>query len=168
VRALDAAASRFVVHTFAEGLLARLAHDLELVAEGATGELVDGPEPTVTLRFPIDGLRVVGAVKKGRVEPSVLSEADRFQIEEKLRRELFVGRRSLTARGSLPVGGEARIELDGVRARVAGVPRWVDAELHGRCELSLRAMGLKPVEGPMGAFRLADRVEVEFRARFTP
>lgn len=167
-RALDPAKSSFVVHTFAAGLLARLAHDLELQAGGVTGALEEeGGLVRVRVRAPVDGLRVVGAVKKGRVDPAVLSASDRVDIEKKLRTEVFAGRSELSiegrlegARATLQVQcGTARVELPATATRVGD-------EITGRCELSLKALGLRGVEGPMGAFKLADRVEVLFRTSF--
>ncbi len=166
-RPLDAAKSSFLVHTFAQGLLARLAHDLELTAGGLTGTLVEGAGLHVTLRAPVDGLRVAGAVKKGRVDLTVLSASDRVDIDRKVRAEVFAGRSELSIEGWLEAGrarvavtcGAARLEVPATVTLAADV-------LSGRCELSLRALGLHAIEGPLGAFRIADRVEVVFRAAF--
>ena len=40
--------------------------------------------------------------------------------------------------------------------------------VEGDCALSLRALGVGPVRGPAGAFRLSDRVEVHFEAELDP
>lgn len=168
---LDSAATSILVHTFAEGLLSRLAHDLEIEATNVTGEADDA---SATVSVPIAGLRVVGAVKKDKVDPSVLSPSDRSDIETKVRGDVLAGAHVVTVAAEL-AGSRAKLTVSGARNGRAIVScdvvmhREGDAvEARGRCDLSLKALGIAPVKGPLGAFRVSDRVEVVFRATFRP
>ena len=64
---------------------------------------------------------------------------------------------------------EVRTPL-GVQAASASVrvERGPTIRVRGECELSLRALGVPPVRGPAGAFRLADRVQILFDVSFRP
>ena len=168
--------SRITVRTFAEGLFARLAHDLEIVAEGTAGQ----SEPTadaaaaasVTVRVPVRGLRVVGAVRDGRVDERTLSVSDRADIEERMRTGLAGDEVVVVA---TLVGTRARLDVRTPHGRQSvEVPVVVNrteagsVRASGTGDLSLRALGVPPVRGPAGAFRLADRVQVSFDATFEP
>jgi hypothetical protein len=164
---LDSTRSKIAVYTFAEGLLSRLAHDLEIAANDASGE---AQGDTCTLHIPVRALAVVGAVKRGQVDRGVLSASDRESIERQIQGEVLRGA-EITARGTRE-GGTARIAVTAPTGR-AEVTCPIDvstsereARARGEVELSLRALGIAPVKGPMGAFRLADRVRVTFELTF--
>ena len=61
---LDPARSRVQIHTFAEGLLARLAHDLALLCVELSGAASRGPDAasattgTASIEVPLRGLQV--------------------------------------------------------------------------------------------------------------
>jgi len=160
---LDPARSRLAIFTFAEGLFSALAHDLELAANDVTGEAT---ESSAELHAPVRSIRVVGAVKRGKVDTSILSTGDRATIESQIRDNVLPGD-EIVARGTLD-GSRATIEVTGPRgkARVTcDVAVTHDGEARrakGRVELSLAALGCPPVRGPMGAFRVSDRVQVDF------
>jgi hypothetical protein len=162
--------SSVVVRTFAEGLFARLAHDLEIGALEAWGEGTDAP-PHATLGFAVAGLRVMGAVRAGKVDDRTLSASDRADIEARMNEALGAG--EVTVEATL-LGETARLEVRAPRGRQSvEVAVEVSREagcvrVQGECALSLRALGVPPVRGPAGAFRLKDRVEVRFAARFEP
>ena len=166
-RNIDVAASSIVLRTRAKGLLSKLAHDLEIRAEAFEADVeLDDERFEAELRFVVRRLRVVGAVKKGRVDGSVLSSSDTLEIERRIREQVFergdetvvVALKGDDARASaevkaprgrqsLDVRLDTRRDDDG-RIRVA-------AEL----SLSLRKLGVKEVKGPLGAFKLDDAVE---------
>lgn len=169
--------SRLRLHTFAEGLFARLAHDLELTcAEVAGSAARDGAKGSASLSVPLSGIGVAGVLKDGRVDASVLSASDQRDVLEKMRREVF------HASGDAAVKVEA--EHDGASARVRVIPpkgpevtstvrpevRDEDGgvRVSGKVEVSLSAIGSDVVKGPMGAFRVKDRVEVLFDLLFVP
>jgi hypothetical protein len=159
---LDAARSRLAIFTFAEGLFSALAHDLELVAGDLTGEAT---ESTAELRVPVAAIRVSGAVKRGKTDASALSSSDRATIEAQIRHSVLPTA-EIVASGTLE-GGRADLVVKGPRAtaRVTSnvtVTRETGAtRVNGGVEVSLAALGCAPVKGPMGAFRVSDRVRVE-------
>ncbi|CAN5923539.1 hypothetical protein BH11MYX4_BH11MYX4_15920 [soil metagenome] len=179
---LDSARSHVRIHTFAEGLLARLAHDLELVCGGLSGAATrsgdDGATTgTARLEAPLRDLAVNGVLgKDGRLDERALSPGERHEILAKMQKEVF---------HSGP-DGVVRVEasLDGGRAHVRlfppggkGVEVVVEPELTadgealravGTFEVSLSSIGSDVIKAPMGAFRVKDRVRVSFDVVFAP
>jgi hypothetical protein len=168
---LDAARSRLAVYTFAEGFLSALAHDLELVAGDVSGTL-DGEK--VELRVPVAGLKVTGVMKKGRLDTGVLSAGDRDTIERQIRDEVLAGG-AVVARGERS-GNDASVEVEAppprtARARLTCRVQVTDEagakRAKGSAEVSLKGLGAPPVKGPMGAFRVSDKVRVDFDLVFS-
>lgn len=177
---LDPSRSRVAVYTFAEGLLSALAHDLEIVAMDVSGE-ADGDK--AELRIAVGSLRVIGAMKRGRLDRDVLSASDRDAIEKQIRSEVLPGV-EVVARGER-AGGSASVELTVPRGKPARVSCKVhvsdepgatadaqDAQstrvrIKGTADVSLKAIGAPPVKGPMGAFRVSDKVRVDFDLVFS-
>ncbi len=168
------------IHTFAEGFLARLAHDLEVGCDGLSGTATrteDGRGPAVaSVDVPLGGLSVVGVVTGGSVDEHVLSSSERAEIVAKMQRDVFHS----GADGIVRV--EASYEEGTVRMRVL-LPNGNVVEMMtrphvaaegaatratGTFGISLAAMGSSKIKGPMGAFRLKDNVEVSFNLVFTP
>lgn len=176
---LDSKRSRVTIRTFAEGLLSRLAHDLELVCRDLSGSAEARGEDAGTARIevPIDKIEVGGTLKNDIVDPKGLSAAEREDCLGKMRREVFQTK---------VAGDVVRIEadLDGGHARVRVIPPNGKAvekllplrpstggdgalRVAGVVEVSLTAIGSWPVKGPMNAFRVKDRVEVIFDVTFS-
>jgi hypothetical protein len=164
---LDPSRSRIAIHTFAEGFLSALAHDLELEARDLEG---DATGTTCSLEIATASLGVVGVVKRGKVDRAVLSAGDRDTIERQIRQEVLRSA-TVTARGvqdgrrakiDVAVGtGRATFECD-----VTATTSAAEATARGEVDVSLRALGIAPVKGPMGAFRVSDRVRVTFELVF--
>ncbi|MEW5848128.1 MAG: hypothetical protein AB2A00_04910 [Myxococcota bacterium] len=165
---LDTARTRVTVQTWATGVLSALAHDLVITAEPQSGSVSDGD--TATVIFPVRGLRVDGVLKKGAVDRGVLSASDRAKIEERIRDEVFAGAREVRVTARMPAGGAPTFTLEAGsrRASFTGRARH-DGEGHvtGEVELSLAALGIAEVKGPLGAIKVKDRVLVTFDAWFT-
>lgn len=178
---LDPARSRVRIRTFAQGLLARFAHDLELVCHDVTGsaERTSPDAGSASIDVPVGAIDVAGALKDGRVDPNGLSRADREDCLAKMRRDVFHTHANSDAAGALRIeakleAGEARIELVPPNGRA--VEHRFDVRLEpegdagtrvtGAFEVSLRAIGSDPVKGPMNAFRVKDAVEVRFELVF--
>lgn len=178
---LDTAKSRVRLQTFAEGLLARLAHDLELSCGALTGTVThDGasaPKGDASLTAPVRAIAISGVLgKDGRVDERGLSPSEKADAAAKMQHDVF------HASGDAVVKIEAH--LDGPSARVRVVPpngksvevivrpdvRAEGDTLHatGTFELSLSALGSDVVKGPMGAFRVKDKVKVLFDVVFAP
>jgi len=160
---LDAARSRVVVYTFAEGFLSALAHDLELVAGDLSGH---AESSTAEIQAKVAAIRVSGVMKRGKVDTGILSESDRAAIERQIREEVFPGQ-AIVARGELD-GPRAVVDVAApqgttrVTAAVSVTREGGEARARGSVEIPVSALGAPPVKGPMGAFRVRDRVRVEF------
>jgi hypothetical protein len=168
---LNPASTRIAVRTFAEGLFARLAHDLEIVANDVSGEAVDEPA-AATLVVAVQGLRVGGVVRGGKVNDRTLSASDRADIDQRMRDalggdEVRVAATLAGPRATLEVRTPRGEQSVSVAVEVQREPSGA-LQVRGECTLSLAALGVPPVRGPAGAFRLADRVEVHFAASFEP
>lgn len=164
---IDVASSRIRVHTQATGLLARLAHDLELEASGFEPELTaDGDAWSAELRFSPARLRVVGVRRGERVDETVLSAKDKDDIRQLMDERVFSGVSAVVVRaeGAQRGRGSATVQLhkqQTVSVRHAVSQRDDESWLvEGRCSLSLRALGAKEVKGPLGAFKVHDGIDV--------
>jgi hypothetical protein len=168
---VDGATATITLRTRAEGLLARLAHDLELTGADLTGTVtLDGTTWKATLSLPVASLRVAGALHGETLDKGTLSASDRAKIEAKMREDVFFGGApavSATAQGASLTSGEATISIG---SRSQRVPITLDVALTadaptratGRFTLSLEKLGVKPIKAPLGAFRVKDAVEVLF------
>ncbi|MBM4374165.1 MAG: hypothetical protein FJ095_03700 [Deltaproteobacteria bacterium] len=171
-RALVTARSSVKVRTRAVGPLARLAHDLELEATGASGWVdEDGPAWRAEFTFPVAGVRVVGVWRRGAVDKGVLSARDVQEIERRIRSEVFAGG-ELRVAGSgdlrlarLTVTASRGAETTSVALRMAPTDS-DERSVEGRARLSLAKLGCREVRAPFGAFKVADEVEVEARLTF--
>jgi hypothetical protein len=178
---LSSEQSYVVVCTYAEGLLARLAHDLELRWEGLRGAAHAAPDVKggfATLELPLSALRVAGVVSKGQVDRERLSEHEKAQILEKMHEEVFhVGVRGdgtvridATLEGSQAIVRIAPPNGPTVEARVRVTVQQSEktARVAGAVSLSLARLGSSAIKGPMNAFRVKDSVDVSFELAFVP
>jgi len=168
-RDIDRQASTVTIRTRAKGLLSKLAHDLEIQATEFDGAIdVEESAWKATLRFPVRKLTVVGTLKGDKVDRAVLSPGDRAEIERKIQQEVLpTGEIVVTAQGEQRSSGEVE-----VRAPKGKQQRRVTLTTEdrpggeivsfGKVELSLRALGVAEIKGPLGAFKVDDRVEVAF------
>ena len=179
---IDLSRSSLQIFTSADGLLARLAHDLRLSVGAAAIDVVrDESEATVRAHVRIGALRVDGVMKDGALREGVLSAHDREEILNKMRAEVFGGK-----------GDDALIELEGslrgdslsgtlrspngrsarVNAKVTTVHDGAEAapgeHVRGTFEVSLKELAGHDIKGPLGAFRVSDHVRVTFDAHFVP
>jgi hypothetical protein len=166
---IDKGASKLVLRTRAEGMLARLAHDLEIGATEIAGAASsdDGDAWTAELTIPVSSLRVAGALRGDRLDTSALSSKDRAEIERKIREEVLAAGPEVRARAEGPTRerGEATVSIGGASAPVRVShsqvePSGAGFSVTGRAEISLRALGVAEVKGPLNAFRVADTIEV--------
>lgn len=156
-----------VVFTFKDGLLARLAHDLQIRCERFE---VKREGTAITGRFTLSSLRVDGAVERGRVADSVLSASDRKKIEATMHDDVLEVSRfgEATFRGTITRGdGEPRARIGGTLGlhgrEVELAP--VTAELRdGRWTIEITLVpsrwGIAPYRALAGALKLQDRVIV--------
>jgi hypothetical protein len=173
-RAVDLKSSTVTIRTKASGLLARLAHDLELDASRFSASIEpEGAQWRVELEFPVASIRVVGALKGGRVDRTVLSASDVSEIERKLRDEVLRGD-LVRVRGA---GDRRRGELTVIAPRgeqKLTVALTTEDRASGETvvglatKVSLARLGVGEVKGPLGAFKIADDVEVAARLVLLP
>lgn len=174
----DPTASRVEAETRAVGMLAKLAHDLSIAARDVTATvLLEGGEARVDLEVRVASLEVRGVRKGTIVDEGALSSSDKAEIQRKIREEVLRapsvratvrcdaasvsegdGRRDVDARGTLTVGTASAP----VRARVNLAVDGAKVGAKGRAKVNLRALGITPPKGPLGAFKVHEDVEIVF------
>lgn len=158
--------NRVVISTYKDGLLARLAHDLQIRCRSFTvvrrGEQLEA-------RFMLASLQVDGAVERGAVAPGVLSDGDRRKIEQTMAQDVLeVGRfPEATLTGTVRRSGvsvtihDAALTLHGRTVTLAplAVQRRDD---HWIVETTLTPTrwGIAPYRALAGALKLQDRVAI--------
>ena len=172
---LDRTRSQIHIRTFAEGLMARLAHDLDLVATDVQGTATSTEgEASAHLEIALAGLAVAGVLgKDGIVDTRVLSPGDQWAILEKMHADVFrVAPGGVVIVDAAQQGTRAMARLQFPNGRTVEAPVQLqrpEAErVVGEVALSLEAIGAVPVKGPMNAFRVKDRVIVAFDLVFVP
>jgi hypothetical protein len=167
---IDFEASSVRVRTRAKGLLARLAHDLELRATRFEGTVeLDGASWSAELRFPVRELKVAGTLRGDAVDSEVLSSSDRAEIERRVREDVLpVPAVEVSLRGSSRESGEAIVRVGSKEQRVRFNVKAVRESMEGRLTLSLSALGVAEIKGPLGAFKVSDAIEVLFSVRLAP
>jgi hypothetical protein len=180
--AFDEKSASITIETRAKGMLAKLAHDLSIESKDATAAATwNQGRIEVELGVPVRSLAVQGVLKGGGVDRGVLSASDRAEIERKIREEvlrggtvrvrmetalgegaLADGSRSVDASGTIEVGGKsARL---GCRCRIEVASGRASVEARGK--VSLSALSIPPVKGPLGAFRVDDEIAVACHLAF--
>lgn len=167
-------ASSIVIRTHATGMLARFAHDLQIAATFEGALLVDGQPAEADgvadetpwrceLTFPAHKLLVEGVVKHGALDTGVLSATDVADIEKKLRSEVLPTSVKVVAHGTGRESAELEVTANRtqrLRARLHATRRGDHDGLEGTVKLSLKALGITDIKGPLGAFKVDDSVEV--------
>lgn len=169
-RVVDTRASEILIRTRAEGMLARLAHDLEIRVADFKAEVEREEERwRIDLRIPVDQLHVAGVLKRGRVDTNTLSAREVREIEKKIRREVFAGLHEVRVDGS-GHNAEGDLTVHGPRGTQSLFVRLNLSEssedhtvVQGRLSVSLRRLGIKEVKAPLGAFKVSDAIEIEGR-----
>lgn len=174
---VDSDASRLALRTRSKGLLARLAHDLELRSEAISGRAtLDGEVWTAELTIPVASLRVTGVLHGDELDSHGLGASDCADVERKVREEVFVGTRDVRATGTghSRTAGSATVTLGRKTApsslTLSSVDERADGTflVKGHGTVSLSALEVKDVKGPLGAFRVADSVEIRFELVLKP
>jgi len=164
----DASTATVTVEAFKEGLLSRVGHDVRLEVTSFTVEIdADG----VTATFDPRSLRVLGAVRDGRIDDGALSAKDRSTIEGYVRNDILAASRFPTLRFEAD-----EVDVDGDEADLEG-----ELELHGVThDLSVHAerdgdhwvaevklhqpdFGIRPFKALMGALKIKPGIRVTVR-----
>jgi hypothetical protein len=159
--------AQILVDTFREGALALLGHDLRIEAPRFELSVASG---VLTGHVALGALRVLGSVRKGKLDESSPSPTERAEIEQRMRDEILVVARNPSAdiTGVLQRDG-ARSSLSGtlqlcgrsqpVRASVEPIGDWLETSI----TLVPSAYGIAPFRALGGALRIADRVVIHVR-----
>ncbi len=148
------------VFTFKDGLLSKVAHDLQLTL---TRFEVTRDGDALTGRFWPATLTVDGSVKGGRVDPGGLRDKDKRDILNNINTKVlhtdrhpvaqFEGQRDgARVRGTLTLNGRSQ--------PVDFAVREADGRVTGTVSLVPSRWGIAPFKALMGAIKLQDRVEV--------
>ena len=164
--ALTITEGTFHIFTFKDGILSKVAHDLRLSALsfeiGIEGE-------RVTVRVPTQGIRVDGAMKKGRLNARTLSAKDNRDVIKNIEKDVlktstfpaahFEGRIQEPDSERFSVDGD--LELVGRKRPLTITVERRDGRLVARAEIVQSRFGIKPFSAMLGAMKVKDRVEVE-------
>lgn len=164
---LDLDRSRYVLRTRAKGLLSALAHALELEGRFASGEAKeDGGTWSGRAKVRPADLRVVGVLHKDKLDTTVLSASDVREIERRMRDDTLKGATEveIVARST----DDLEIVLAGRTSKLRLSPRVAGDAVTARGTLSMKALGLAEIKGPLGAFTVKDEIEVEVQAWLLP
>lgn len=179
----DAQASKLTIETTATGMLAKLAHDLSIVARSLRAQAtIEGQRFTIEVDVPVGELEVDGVRKHGVVDRGTLSASDKAEIQRKMRDEVLGGGTIVArAEGTLPEGAlegagvsldvTAKVErasrTESVRSKLSLKPSAERITAEGRFTVHLPALGIAPIKGPLGAFRVNDDIRVDVALVFT-
>lgn len=165
---LDPRASRVTIDLFAHGFLSALAHDLRIEARELRGSITS--ETTAEVVAPVASLAVIGTLKRGSFDSSGLSPSDRSEVERRIREDHLRGSEvKVTAQLS---GSSATLLFkaprgeQSVRTTVTITRKEGSVQVDGRCELSLKALGVGEIRGPAGVFKLKDEANAQFSVVF--
>ena len=152
--------AEIIVSTFKEGLLASVAHDLQIRVKRCTLEEVAGQ---VTATIDATSLEVVSAMRDGRPVPSLLGVDARAEIERTLSSAAVLDARKYpqiifrsTSVGPSEVMGQ--LTLHGVTREIRMRRREDTADVR----LDQRDFGIKPYSAMLGTLRV--KAEVVVRA----
>lgn len=134
----------------AEGFGARLAHDIRIEASGDIAREGDRVRAT----FPLDRLRVTATSRHAREEWHPPSPKDAEEIEHRTRKALKKTVDVDATKDAIVVNGKQTVKPRDLEI--------ANGRIRGKCTLSLAALGIDKVEGPLGAVRTADAIDVEF------
>lgn len=155
------------VFTFKEGLLSRIAHDLEIDVERFEVEI---DEDDVTASFEASSMRVLHAMKNGRPAPGTLSTGDRRKIEETIQTDVLQTSKhrairfsGTSKRSDDEVTVDGKLLLHGAERPVRVVFRPEGGQLVGSVSLDQREFGITPYTAMMNTLRIQPVVRVELR-----
>jgi hypothetical protein len=156
----DAKDARCRVFTFKEGLLSRVAHDLELEVQRFSVS-IEGQQVRAT--FDPASLRVLHALHDGAPRPGALSARDRAKIEETIRDEVLAVRRHPEVRFEAEARGEALVGTLTLLGRTRPLSAALSTEGASRiAEATLHQpdWGITPYSAMLGTLKVRPDVRV--------
>lgn len=151
--------------TFKEGLLSRVAHDLQLSAPTFRID-VDGEQVRAVVQTR--ELVVDGAMKNGTLQPRTLSDKDKRDIRDNVAKDVLRSSAYPEARFEGTTQGadgdrfrvEGQLELVGRKQPITFSAERRDGRLHFRTELIQSRWGIKPYSAMLGTLKVKDRIEL--------
>jgi polyisoprenoid-binding protein YceI len=172
---IDKTRSSIYIWTFKAGLMARLAHDLQIEACDYQFSIQGSLDSnwSAELVIPVSSFRVLGAVRKKVLQAGKLSLDERVEIEQTLQAKVLnaqqfpvirysavlEGRESQkNFRGELTIKDQTNIlQVEGRMERtITGV------HLKGEAIIHQSDFGIKPFQAFLGALKIKDEVEVSW------
>jgi hypothetical protein len=161
------------VFSFREGLLSRFGHDL-LLRVPATVEIeMHSTTLDVSVSADFNPIALVGAVRDGRVDETLLSPSDRAKVLTTLRNEILGPRNIVDAQFraqlTLPLRTQAltgTLTLAGRQAPVEVDLRIDGDEIEACAEFKPSRWGIAPYRAMAGALKVADRLRVVGKISF--
>ena len=163
--------SRIVVETLARGMLAAAAHDLRIEAPIRAAEVMG--EARCVARATVSDMKVIASCRHGTASWHDPNPSDARDIEERIRTQAFPDLGEIVVDATLSSETRATLTVRAARAQTVETSVRVErtpskTTVHGRCELSLDALGVGKIHVPLGAIKLDDRVTVSFDVTFAP
>jgi hypothetical protein len=150
------------VFTFKEGLLSRVAHDLRFVL---TDCVLEQSEKNLNARFPLAGMALEGALKKGKLDPACLSSKDHRKILNTLHRDILkISQHPVAALSGQRIENrfEGTLTLCGREQPISCALRPQQHGFEGRLEICPSHWGIAPFKALFGTIQLQDRVGISF------
>ncbi|MCB9570035.1 MAG: YceI family protein [Myxococcales bacterium] len=158
----DSTTASCEIHTFKEGLLAAMGHDLKIAVDRLE-ITVDDASRAVQATFQAGSLRVVGALSG-----STLSDKDRAEIEANIRKKVldpdrypeirFASTAVEDAGEGLRIRGD--LTLHGQTRPIAFTTRPEGDRQVAEVTLSQPEFGIKPYKAPLGVIKIKPEVRV--------
>jgi len=166
----DATTAECFVFTFKEGLLALVAHDLQIRVTELSIE-IDDETRAIDARFAPDSLRVVGAIRNGQLVRDALSAGDRNEIESNIVQYVlqsaqfpeirFVSSAVTEKRGSFAIKGT--LTLHGRERRIKVTAQRHEKMYTAECTLHQPDFGITPYRALLGTLRISPEVKIQVR-----
>ena len=163
--------TQVVIQTGTEGLFNPFAHNLEFHLRNIkgvgrfTGPYSGTSDLTCSMRDSV----LIGALSHDAVDPKILSEADKLQIQKRLQKEVAEQMGNIEIKAML-IDNQATLNIDTECGKqvahcliMISQPEPHLRIFEGRFLLSLKLLGIKPITGPLGIFRVADTLKVRVK-----
>lgn len=164
----DASTAECRVFTFKDGLLSKIAHDLEIEVTRFSLQIDDATR-AITAEFDARSLRVVSAVKGGQHDPRALSEADKQKIAGQIVDDVLHANQHPVVRfesttvtprddGGYDIAGN--LTLHGVSRPISARTRLEDGRQVAEIGIHQPDYGIKPYSAMMGTLKVKPEVRV--------
>jgi len=153
------------IRVFKAGLLAAMGHDLELELPGfqlsLDGDRIEG-------RFDARTLTVRGVLRDGTLDPGALSDKDKREILEHIRKGVFKAHRpgEIRFEGQLDdddgeqIEGHGSLHIPPRQAPISFQARRIQGRIEATLRLDQTRWGIEPFKAPLGVLKIQPEIEV--------